>query len=80
MGIAEAKRHRRRRPQLLRDGDQVERVAFATRAPRPRPSNVVVAQELDAVVAESLALLPERHRQVIELVDIDGLSYTEAAR
>ncbi len=79
MRNAEAKRHRRRRPQLLRDGDRIEQVAFVEPGLAATPEQVVVGQEFDAVVAESLALLPERHRQVVELVDIDGLSYAEAA-
>ena len=79
MRNAEAKRHRRRRPQLLRDGNQVEQVAFVDPGLTTTPEQVVVGQQFDAVVAESLALLPERHRQVIELVDIGGLSYAEAA-
>ena len=79
MRNTEAKRHRRRRPQLLRDPDSGD-------VPEPAdqrfdaPEDVVVGAELDAVVVQCLATLPERHRQVVELVDIDGLSYAEAAR
>jgi RNA polymerase sigma-70 factor (ECF subfamily) len=40
---------------------------------------LVVGEEFDAVVGESLRSLPEHHRQVVELVDIAGLSYAEAA-
>ncbi|MHB1488094.1 MAG: sigma factor-like helix-turn-helix DNA-binding protein [Acidimicrobiales bacterium] len=40
---------------------------------------VVVSKKFDAIVAQSLATLPAPHRQVVELVDINGLSYAEAA-
>ena len=80
MRNAEAKRHRRRRPQLLRDPDQAGRMEAADpRGGVGSPEEVVVGAEFDAVVAQCLASLPERHRQVVELVDIDGLSYAEAA-
>lgn len=80
MRNAEAKRHRRRRPQLLRDPDQAGRMeATDPRGGVASPEDVVVGAEFDAVVAQCLASLPERHRQVVQLVDIDGLSYAEAA-
>jgi RNA polymerase sigma-70 factor (ECF subfamily) len=80
MRNAEAKRHRRRRPQLLRNGDEVERIAFVDPAAVVNsPEQVAIGQEFEAVVANSLASLPERYRQVVELVDIDELSYAEAA-
>lgn len=80
MRNTEAKRHRRRRPHLLREGEQVERwVSTDPRHVSESPEQIVVGAEFEAVVAESLAALPEHHRQVIELVDIDGLSYAEAA-
>lgn len=80
MRNAESKRHRRRRPQLLRDADPAERIdATDPRGGVASPEDVVVGAEFDAVVAQCLASLPERHRQVVELIDIDGLSYAEAA-
>jgi len=81
MRNAEAKRHRRRRPQLLRDPDQAGRIeSVDPRAGVASPEDVVVGAEFEAVVAQCLASLPERHRQVVELVDIAGLSYAEAAQ
>lgn len=81
MRNAEAKRHRRRRPFLLRDGDEALHRAGEDRArATSSPEEVIVGDEFDAVVAECLLVLPERHRQVVELVDIDGLSYSEAAQ
>ncbi|MEV6594388.1 RNA polymerase sigma factor [Streptomyces acidicola] len=55
--------------------------------PRPSPAGVsgqsakpvVVGQSFHEVVDFALAALPVRYRQVVRLVDIDGLSYAEAA-
>jgi RNA polymerase sigma-70 factor (ECF subfamily) len=40
---------------------------------------LVVGETFDAVVSDALAALPDRYLQVVTLVDIDGLSYAEAA-
>ncbi len=80
MRNTEKKRHRRRRPNLLRDGDAVERLAFS--APDQvdnSPEQAYIANEFLGVVTSCLVNLPDRHRQVVELIDIDGLSYAEAA-
>jgi RNA polymerase sigma-70 factor, ECF subfamily len=39
----------------------------------------VVSDTFQAVVAEALAALPDKHRAVVTLVDIEGLTYQEAA-
>lgn len=73
----EHNRHRRKRPQLLKDPDTVEE-----RGPATEPDEVeqyAEDREFDRAVADALAKLPENFRQVIELVDIDGLAYQEAA-
>ena len=80
MRNAEVNRHRRRRPELLREPD----AALATLAAVPSsglgdPETVVVGETFDAVVADAYNGLPERHREVVRLVDLDGLSYAEAA-
>lgn len=80
MRNAEINRHRRRRPELLRDPD----VSLANLAAVPSsgagdPETVVVGETFDAVVADAYDRLPERHREVVRLVDLDGLSYAEAA-
>lgn len=72
-------RTRRRRPVLLDDhdaaldrlGDEQDRYAG--------PEAVVVGPQFDTVVAEGLAELPDRLRRAVELVDIDQLTYAEAA-
>jgi RNA polymerase sigma-70 factor (ECF subfamily) len=48
-------------------------------APDDRPEYVVVDRSFDAVVAQAFDELPERLREVIVFVDIDGFSYAEAA-
>lgn len=73
----EHNRHRRKRPQLLNDPDSVEE-----RGPSTDPDEVeryAEDREFDQAVADALTKLPENFRQVIELVDIDGLAYQEAA-
>ncbi len=51
---------------LERDGD-------------PSAEDLVVGTVFDAAVARALADLPVAQRVLVELVDIDGLSYAEAA-
>jgi RNA polymerase sigma-70 factor (ECF subfamily) len=75
---AEVNRHRRRRPHLLDDPDaDLERLAVAD--PHLTPEEVVVGKSFDAVVDAAFAALPDKHRQVVRLVDVEGLSYAEAA-
>lgn len=64
---------------LLADGDGVAATLDRLGKPSPAAEEVVVSELFEAVVAESLAALPAKHRQVIRLVDVDGLSYQEAA-
>ncbi len=40
----------------------------------------MVDAQFEAVVAEALAVLPTAHRVVVQLVDVDGLTYAEAAQ
>ena len=73
----ERNRHRRRRPELLSDPDMVEE-----RGPRTDADEVERRAEdhdFDEAVTRALAELPENFRRVIELVDVDGLTYQEAA-
>lgn len=79
---AEVNRHRRRRPVLLDDPDlQLEHETgggpFA--AEPATPEDIVVGPVFDEVVDAAFGALPDKHRQVVALVDIDGLSYAEAA-
>lgn len=80
---AEINRHRRRRPELLDDPDvQMEHAHAAGPFGQAvaGPEEVVVGREFDAVIDAAYAALPLAHRQVVRLVDVDGLTYAEAAR
>lgn len=71
-------RQRRRRPALLRDADAGDRL-LESQTPHTSAEDVVVGEIFDATVLSALGHLPDRFRRVVELVDIDGLSYQEAA-
>ncbi|GAB3112070.1 RNA polymerase sigma factor [Streptomyces calidiresistens] len=70
----EMNRNRARRPHLVRDA--------ATELERPTagPEEIVMDGEFDTAVHNALLTLPAHHRRVVELVDVHGLSYAEAAR
>lgn len=73
----ERNRHRRRRPELLNDPDSVEE-----RGPATEPDAVerrVEDLDFDRAVTSALAELPDNFRRVVELVDVDGLTYQETA-
>lgn len=77
MRNAETNRHRRRRPELLDDPERAEeRDVFAA---ADSAEDVVVGRTFDAVVDTALAALPAKFRQVVLLIDVDGLTYAEAA-
>ncbi len=69
-------RTRRRRPELLDDPDRQE-----PSAPEASVSAeaMVVGDLFDGEVEAALDALPGRLRQVVELVDVQGLTYAEAA-
>jgi len=80
MRNAEVNRTRRRRPELLHDPDTaLEQPTATTSGLGQRPEDVVLGEQFDGVVAGAFAALPEKFRQVLELVDLNGLSYAEAA-
>lgn len=72
-------RVRRRRPELMRDPDATMAVAASTASTDRDPEDLVIGETFDAVVEAAFAELPDKFRQIVELVDIDGLSYAEAA-
>lgn len=70
-------RNRRRRPELLRDPDLFnERMAIGV---SDEEVERVVDDMLDAEIVGALDSLSPPFRRVVELVDVDGLSYAEAA-
>ncbi|WP_239105455.1 RNA polymerase sigma factor [Streptomyces sp. 604F] len=78
MRRAEINRHRRRRPHLLDDPD-TDLDRLSSTGPSGSAEEIVVGEAFDEVVDEALGALPDKHRQVVQLVDIDGLTYAEAA-
>lgn len=79
MRNAQINRVRRKRPELLRDPDTTLAVVANTDSDAQTPESVVLDQTFDASVERSLAAIPPQFREAIHLVDIDGLSYNEAA-
>ena len=78
MRNAQINRVRRKRPELLRDPDSaMERLADEDSGD-VGPEGVVDAT-FDAAVENAVGSLPDKFREVVELVDIQGLSYQEAA-
>lgn len=72
-------RLRGRSAALLRDADQVELTLERLGESEPSAEDVVVSPQFEAVVSHALAALPDRYRAVVTLVDVEGLSYQEAA-
>ena len=72
-------RGRRRRPALFNDGELAQRSLELVGPSAPAAEDVVVGELFEAVVADALAALPDKHRAVVTLVDIEGLSYQQAA-
>lgn len=72
--------HRRRRPDLVEDWAALGRTRPAFEASRqPGPEEQVTDQILDEHLETALRALDERFRTVLLLVDVDKLSYAEAA-
>jgi RNA polymerase sigma-70 factor, ECF subfamily len=70
-------RTRRQRPELLEDPD---RALADTASGDESVEALVVGATFDAVVEDAVRNLPDRFRRAIELVDVDGLRYAEAAQ
>lgn len=78
MRNAQVNRVRRKRPELLRDPDDGTRV-LEDSTPSASAEEQALAEEFDAAVEDAYRRLPDRYRHVVELVDLNGLSYQEAA-
>lgn len=78
MRNANINRVRKKTPDLLTDPD-----ATFERSPdfadHEDPESLVVSPVFDAAVQDALVQLPENFRDVVEMVDLNGLSYQEAA-
>ncbi|MEM7340018.1 MAG: sigma-70 family RNA polymerase sigma factor [Actinomycetota bacterium] len=78
MRNANINRARKKRPDLLDDPDATfERsIDFAE---TEGPETVLLDGEFDATVETGFNNLPDKFREVVELVDLNGLSYAETA-
>lgn len=75
----ERNRHRKRHPELLDNPDQdIEQIDVGRHA-EDGPEHEIVDRRLDSEVEHAFRDLPDRYRQVMALVDIEGFSYIEAA-
>lgn len=73
-------RGRARKPEVLMAADDMVSVSDAASDKDHGPTEqAVLDRAFESDVAEAFKSLPERFRSVVELVDIDGLSYAEAA-
>ena len=79
MRNTQVNRTRRRRPELLDDPAAAGKTSDYEDERLRSPEAIVVGATFDAVVVDALDALPDRFRQVVELVDIGGLTYAEAA-
>lgn len=77
MRNAQRNRVRRRRPELLDNADSAESMVGADGT--ASPEEIAQGRAFDEAVAQALSALPAKMAQVVELVDIDGLSGPEAA-
>lgn len=72
-------RTRRRRPELLDDPDRTMASVADSTIDNQSVEGLVVGATFDAVVADAFQSLPDNFRRAVELVDVGGLSYAEAA-
>ncbi len=79
MRNAQINRVRRRRPGLLSDPDEFADRDAGMADDAAGPEQVVMDRQFDSVVEDAYLALPEKFREVIDLVDLAGLSYDEAA-
>ncbi len=78
MRNANINRARKKKPDLLDDPDQTfERTAAF--ADPDTPESLVLDPLFDAAVDDAFDALSPDFRQIVELVDLDGLAYAEAA-
>jgi RNA polymerase sigma-70 factor, ECF subfamily len=78
MRNAQVNRVRRRRPELLRDPEAGDRL-LESQTPHDSAEQNALRDAFDATVEEALDSLPDKFKRVVRLVDLDGLSYQEAA-
>ncbi|WP_084037192.1 RNA polymerase sigma factor [Haloechinothrix halophila] len=75
----ERNRHRKRHPELIGSRDHDIEQLDDGRHAREGPEHEVVDRRLDSEVETAFHQLPNRFREVMALVDIEGFSYGEAS-
>ncbi len=78
MRNAQINRVRRKRPELLRDAEAGDRL-LEQQDPHESAEHDALQDTFDAEVESAFTALPDRFRQVVELVDLGGNSYQQAA-
>ncbi len=78
MRNANINRVRKKTPELI-DNPELAFERSTDFADLDDPETLVVDPMLSAVVEDTFSTLPAKYREVIELVDLNGLSYKEAA-
>lgn len=79
MRNANMNRHRRQRPSLLHDAGDLTGEADRRNPTAPSAEEVATTRAPAPWIADALQRLSPRHTQVVQLVDVDGLTYDEAA-
>ena len=79
MRNAQVNRVRRKRPELMYDPDETMARVADESSDGADAETQLMDQTLDAPIEAALAALPDKFRTVVELVDINQLSYREAA-
>lgn len=73
-------RARKRRPQLFDDEERaLETISAGGADSRDGPAEIVLEHLVDERIVAAVRSLSPDHRAVVTLVDVDGLSYLEAA-
>ena len=79
MRNANINRNRRQRPGLLHDATDLAGEADRRNPASPSAEEVAATRAPAPWIADALGRLSPRHLQVVQLVDVDGLTYDEAA-
>lgn len=79
MRNAQVNRVRRKRPELMHDPDETMARMADESADAADAETQLMDQTFAAPIESALGALPEKFRSVVELVDINELSYKEAA-
>ena len=79
MRNAQVNRVRRKRPELMHDPDKTMAQQADESAEAADAETQIMDQTLSAPIETALNSLPDKFRSVVELVDINELSYKEAA-